>query len=68
MDVVALLHPQFHDAPGHFARHAILGYFDLSLNDVLVAGRLEQSYHDDYGDDDCKACYGKQNCAMLICF
>ena len=30
--MVAFLHPQFHDAAGHLARHAVFGHLHLALD------------------------------------
>ena len=58
-------HPDFEDASGHFARHAVFAHFHLSLDDFrcLSEGKESDDSHDDYCSDDC--CDGNQDIGIL---
>ena len=65
-NVVALFHPDFEDAAGHFARHAIFRHFNLTLNLIgrAVEGEIaDQGYdcHHSHESGD-----GEQNVVMLL--
>ena len=63
---VAFLDADLLNASGHLARHAIFGYFNLSLNDLRVAVEGQESYEGYDGYDDDEAEDGHEDIVVLF--
>ena len=63
---VAFLHPQFDNAAGEFARHAIFGYLYFSLDSLCVLTQREKSYQGNNDDHYRESHHGKEYVVMLF--